>query len=258
MASEALYAGLAAGGNELASIMREKRKAELEERLMREREAAADRREEARAARAEARELKKTTRSEYNPLTGVITEYNSENTALRERPASHAEVFDYTNKQRTSELNLEKLSGELADAEWERGEGRQMKLEAHRADIDATKARADASRASAAYSRSGRSRGDEDDSPSLADMKQEALRQYGSYFGEYTDAEGEPLISKYEQEQIVEEALKDAASRGISDFGGVLSDILAQRYGYHPGKKPKIVTPTKSGTTTTSFADQGR
>ncbi len=45
MASEALYAGLAAGGNELASIMREKRKAELEERLMREREAAADRRE---------------------------------------------------------------------------------------------------------------------------------------------------------------------------------------------------------------------
>ena len=76
MASEALYAGLAAGGNELASIMREKRKAELEERLMSEREAAADRREEARAARAEARELKKTTRSEYNPLTGVITEYN--------------------------------------------------------------------------------------------------------------------------------------------------------------------------------------
>ena len=257
MASEALYAGLAAGGNEVVSILREKRKAELEERLMREREAAADRREEARAARAEARELKKTARSEYNPLTGVITEYNSENTPLRERPASHAEVFDYTNKQRTSELTLEKLSGELADAEWERGEGRQMKLEAHRADIDATKARADASRASAAYSRSGRSRGDEDDSPSLADMKQEALRQYGSYFGEYTDAEGEPLISKYEQEQIVEEALKDAASRGISDFGGVLSDILAQRYGYHPGSRPRPAASTKSSTTN-QFADQGR
>ncbi len=135
MASEALYAGLAAGGNELASIMREKRKAELEERLMREREAAADRREEARAARAEARELKKTTRSEYNPLTGVITEYNSENTALRERPASHAEISDYTNKQRTNELNLEKLAGTLADAEWERTEGRRMDKEEHDSNI---------------------------------------------------------------------------------------------------------------------------
>ena len=224
MASEAVYAGLAAGGNELASIMREKRKAELEAKLMAEREARAEQRETAREARAEARRLKQPARRELDPARGVIVVYNSEDEVLKEIPATAAELEKASFESRKNAATLAGLEGSLADAEWERGhrdEDRALKLKESSARLGLIGAQ------TASAARRGVS-ADDEDSYSISDIVEQGLKRYGNMLDEWgeADAEGKKTMPESQKRSYIKKAAEDAARYGISDFDGLLMDIV--------------------------------
>lgn len=266
---EAIYAGLAAGGNEFVAQQREKRKAELEQKLLEQREAAAERREEARAARQEARELKKVVRTVLDPARGVNVMYNSQGDVLKEVPAAASDITKALNDEKRSNLELDQLEYEASTRDADREFQRRYK----EAQISSLEAAAESSRANAAYTRGGRRRASEEDNEDVSDAEvvQSLIEGAGDIVKDLTfsktDKDGntvrEALMSNAELQELALAAWRrvaatknDRAGQQFKNPDDLFQQMLRKAY-----RERTTVVPKKAETPATGvnpFANQGR
>lgn len=229
MADASVYAGLAAGADYAARQLENKRKEELEERLMRQRAELQNEFDEARARRAEAREAKKVAKEEIiQDANGnyVRRATNSFGDVLREAPASQMEI-DAINVQRDKDkvaldsaraaldLNKLKLDNYADDLALDR--------EATRANIEQSRAAAEASRASA---RRRDTDSDEEVTPTIDDAVQELVKDYQSLVEGYTKGDA-PSMTPQQVYDVARSSIKEAAKRGKS-VGSTFQNALRE------------------------------
>lgn len=158
MASEALYAGLAAGAGALGGYMMEtastERKSRLADKLRKESEEREDAREVAREERRTARDAKKVEKEVVVPRDGsFVRQYrNSLGDTLKEEPLDSYEVDKIARKDQAEQLSLESLlrKRDVDDLEMRRKEqdledapiDKSLERQVKRADIEYKRARA--------------------------------------------------------------------------------------------------------------------